>query len=559
MLKGLDIKNVAVIEKLNIEFSKGLTVLTGETGAGKSIIIDSINMILGARSNKTLVRHGEDKAMVSALFEVDKKSEEMLDSFGIDAEDGEIVVSRDLTPEGKSNARINGMMVSMSVLREISGNLVNIHGQQDNHAILDREKHIEFLDLFGKNEEILDRYKNKLAEVKEIRKKLQDIELDEEEKLRRIDLLNYQCNEIEKAELKIGEKEELESERIKVQNLTRIAEGVFGAYSALYESESVSAYDGVCMAENALSKVAEFDKNLDKIFSRVSDVKYAIEDIVHELKGMDVEFDEKYLNDIEERLDTITTLEKKYGGDTEKVIEYFEKISAELENIKNSDEVIKKLKSDLEKEEEDLREIGRELNQKRCADGEKLAGLIKRELSELDMPKVEFEVVVEKISEFLKNGMDRVEFMIITNPGEPLKPLAKVASGGELSRTMLAIKTVLSEVSGGETLIFDEIDTGVSGRAAQKIAVKLWGLGRKNQVICISHQPQLAAYSDNHFYIEKSQGEDSTKTTVKKLSEDERIEELARIIDGENITETAREHARQMIDNAKVVCRELIS
>lgn len=559
MLKGLDIKNVAVIEKLNIEFPEGLSVLTGETGAGKSIIIDSIDMILGARSNKTLVRHGADKAMVSALFSVDKKLEKILEDYGVEAEDGDIIINRDLTPEGKSNARINGMMVPMGVLKEISEKLVNIHGQQDSHSILDREKHIEYLDLFGENGEILKRYKEKFEEVKEIRKKLNEIIIDEDEKLRRIDLLNYQVSEIEKAELRVGEKKELEEDRIRVRNLTAIAEGVYGAYSALYENDTMSAYDGVCHAENALSRVAEFDKELEKIASRITDIKYAIEDVVHELKGMDVEFDEQQLNDIEERLDTITTLEKKYGGDTEKVLEYFEKISEELQNIKNSDEIIKKLESDLEKEERTLREIGKELSEKRGKDAEVLSGLIKKELSELDMPKAEFHVVLEWCEEFLKNGMDRVEFMITTNPGEPIKPLTKVASGGELSRTMLAIKTVLSEVSDSETLIFDEIDTGVSGRAAQKIAVKLWGLGRKNQVISISHQSQLAAYADNHFYIEKCQEGERTVTKVKKLSDTERIEELARIIDGENISDTARTHASQMIDTAKAVCRELIS
>ena len=559
MLKGLDIKNVAVIEKLNIEFPKGLSVLTGETGAGKSIIIDSINMILGARSNRTLVRHGADKAMVSAMFDVDKSLEKVLEEYGIDAEDGEIIVSRDLTPEGKSNARINGMMVPMGVLKAISEKLVDIHGQQDSHSILDREKHIEFLDMFGKNQELLEKYEEKLEILKKIKKTLKETEIDEEEKLRRIDLLNYQCTEIEKAELKVGEREDLEEERIKVKNLTAIAEGVYGAYSALYENESMSAYDGVSRAESALSRVAEFDKTLEKVYSRVTDVKYAIEDIVHELKGMDVEFDEKYLNDIEERLDTITTLEKKYGGDTQKVLEYYEQISRELDNIKNSDEYIKGLKIEQEKAEANLREIGRVLGEKRRKDAEKLSGLIKAELTELDMPKAEFQVLVEECDEFFKNGMDRVEFMITTNPGEPLKPLNKVASGGELSRTMLAIKTVLSGVSGGETLIFDEIDTGVSGRAAQKIAVRLWRLGRENQVICISHQPQLAAYSDNHFYIEKHQEEDKTITSLRKLSDVERVEELARIIDGENITEMAKNHASQMIDAAKSLCKELIS
>ena len=550
MLRGLDIKNIAVIEKLNVEFFCGMNVLTGETGAGKSILIDSINMILGARANKSLVRYGADKAFVSACFDVEKDIIPELEELGIDVEDDEIIISRDLTSEGKSTARINGVMVPLNTLKEISAYLINIHGQQDNQAILDSAKHVLFLDAYADAGELLKEYEEKLSIVKKIKNQLDGMKLDEEEKLRRVDMLKYQTDEIEKADLKIGEKEQLTEERVIVMNSGKIAESVSGAYKALYEGDGVSAYDGVSVSASYLESVSGFDKNLGEIHSRLIDVKYALEDIVHELRGIDFEYDENYLNEIEERLDTINKLEKKYGGSVEAVLEFYEKASSELENIQNSDEIIKKLKKELEKEENELRKIGEKLHLERKKAGEKLGKEIEKELAELDMEKAKFEVLVEHTDEFLKNGMDNVEFMISTNPGEPLKPLTKVASGGELSRTMLAIKTILAGVGDAGTLIFDEIDTGVSGSAAQKIASKLWGLGKQSQVICISHQPQLAAFADNHYLIEKKVTDDTAKTTVRKLDEEERILEVARIIDGSDITEAARVHACEMINSA---------
>lgn len=550
MLRGLDIKNVAVIEKLNVEFFEGMTVLTGETGAGKSIIIDSINMILGARANKALVRHGAEKANVSACFDVPEKLLKELEEFGIEAEDGEIIVSRDLTAEGKSTARINGMMVPLNILKEITSKLVNIHGQQDNQAILDSSRHVEFLDVYGNTLNILNDYEEKFSKIKKIKKQLSETEVDEQEKLRRVDMLKYQLDEIEKAQLKPGEKEQLIEERIIVANSGKIAESVSGAYKALYEGDGMSAYDGISVAADFLEGISEYEKNIGELYSRLTDVKYAVEDIVHELRGMDLEYDENYLNEIEERLNTITNLEKKYGGTTEAVLEFFEQASNELENIQNSDEIIKKLKIELEKEETDLRKIGEKLYVDRKKAGELLSRAIEKELAGLDMEKAKFEVSIEHSEEFLKNGMDSVEFIISTNPGEPLKPLTKIASGGELSRTMLALKTVLAGCADVQTLIFDEIDTGVSGRAAQKIAAKLWGLGKESQVVCISHQPQLAAYADNHYYIEKKISENSAKTSVRLLDDEERTLEVARIIDGADITPAAKIHAGEMIKSA---------
>ncbi len=547
MLRSLDIKNVAVIEKLSLEFRDKMTVLTGETGAGKSIIIDSINMILGARTNKTLVRHNEEKALVSACFDATKDVVKMLSDFGIESDEEDIIISREVTRDGKSISRINGVMVPLNILKEIAGNLVNIHGQQDNQSILDKEKHIDFLDVYAKNEAIKKDYEEGLRRVKDIKKRLLDTEVDEQEKLRRIDMIKYQTEEIEKARLIAGEKEKLLEERELVRNSAHIAKNIAEVYHVLYENDNMSAYDALSIATRSLEEVSQYDKKIDELSSRLVDIKYTVEDIVHELRGMDLDYDENYLNEIEERISVITGLEKKYGGTTEAVLEFFEAASAELQNIINSDEVIKKLKKELKAEENALKEIGKKLSDAREKAAKKLSSEILSELCELDMEKAVFDVSVEYSDEFLKNGMDTVEFMISANPGEPLKPLTQVASGGELSRTMLAIKTVLSEVTGAETLIFDEIDTGVSGRAAQKIAAKLWGLGRNGQVICISHQPQLAAYSDNHYYIEKNVDGDRVKTAVRALDDEERKLELARIIDGSDISENAIIHAGDMI------------
>ncbi len=548
MLRNLDIKNIAVIEKLGAEFSGGMTVLTGETGAGKSIIIDSINMILGARATKTLIRYGEEKASVSASFDVTDELIKKLEELGIDCEDDCLLLSREISIDGKSTARINGMMMPSAILKEISENLINIHGQQDNQAILNSNKHIDFLDEYAKTECELAEYAKQYAVLREIEAELEKSRVDEAEKQRIIDLLEYQTDEIEKADLKQGEKEELLEEREIIRNSARLAGGVAAAYAMLYENEQGSAYDAVSSAEAALEPIAGFDKSLAEISTRLGDVKYALEDIVHELRGMEFEYNESALNDIEERLDTIGRLEKKYGGSVEAVLEFYRKASAELEKAINNDEYIKHLEEKLADEREKLVALAEELYIKRSHAAADLSGKILAELADLDMEKASFEVNLEHGREFYRNGMDRAEFLITTNPGEPLKPLTKVASGGELSRVMLAVKTVLA--ASGETLIFDEIDTGVSGKAAQKIAYKLWSLGRKSQVICISHQPQLAAFADNHFRIEKEVGESSARTRLVELSSEERRGEIARIIDGADITETALKHAEEMITTA---------
>lgn len=550
MLRSLDIKNVAVIENLNIEFKGGLTVLTGETGAGKSIIIDSINMILGSRTDKTLVRYGASKAFVSAFFDAEDRFGELFEDLGIQQEDG-IIISRSMSADGKSIARINGVMVPLNVLRDIAANLVNIHGQQDNQAILNDSEHIGFLDEYAGCAELLSDYGEKYAQARDLKKRLDALKTDEEEKLRRIDMLRFQIDEIEKADLKSGEKERLLEERDIAANSAKIVAGVSAAYSALYENDRASAYDEISVAADALSEISGYEKNIAELYSRLTDVKYAVEDIVHELRGINPEFDENYLNEIEERLNTITKIEKKYGGDYEAVTEFYENAANELLTLKNSDEAAENLEKELSDKKNELKHVGEAIYLKRKTAGEKLSRAIEKELADLDMEKAKFSVFLEHKDVFLKNGMDEVKFMISTNPGEPAKPLTKIASGGELSRTMLAIKTVLAECDSTDTLIFDEIDTGVSGKAAQKIAAKLWSLGKNRQVICISHQPQPAAFADNHYYIEKTVDKDSARTSVRELSDAERELEVARITDGADITETSLTHASEMIAVAR--------
>ncbi len=542
MLNSLDIKNVALIEQLNIEIDKGMTVLTGETGAGKSIIIDAVNLLLGARTNKTLVRFGTDKARVQGLFSISDELCEVLADLGIDFEDGDLVISREIDASGKSVCRINGVLAPQGVLREVGSYLINIHGQQDNQALLNPQKHIAFLDGYAKTD--LTPFSVLYAKRKEISGQIDMLLKNEQERLDRQDLLQYQVEELAAAQLSPGEKDELSEQKLIMENAEKIAASVGEAYALLYEENS--AYDSISMAASALSRIGGIDERIDEIASKITEMQYAIADCVHELKsfGDGVEYNENILNDIEERLDLITRLERKYGGSEEAALEYLAQASAELLQLENADETVAELKLQLSEIEKELELAAAKISAHRISAAKRLQEEIELSLFELDMPKVKFEVKVEPC-EYTQNGADRVEFMICPNVGEPMKPLVDIASGGELSRVMLAIKSIIAD--GVDTLIFDEIDTGVSGAAAQKIAKKLSALAGGKQVICVSHQPQLAAAADNHYMIKKSEDKDRTVTHIYKLSKEERISELARIIDGDNITETAINHAKEML------------
>ena len=543
MLKELEITNIALIERLNLELDGGMTVLTGETGAGKSIIIDAVNLLLGARTNKTLVRYGTEKARVQGLFDVSDEILKLLENLGIDAEDSSLLLCREITADGKSTCRINGMMTPQSILREVGAHLINIHGQQDNQALLNPSKHIDFLDNYAKTD--LTAYSLLYNERKQILKELEKLSADEQERMQRIDLLEYQVQEIKAAAIHAGEKDELSEQKKIIDNAEKIAMAVGEAYSVLYEENS--AYDAISRAANALGSIEGIDSGIDEIAARINEVKYTIEDSAHDLKTFSdsIEYDENTLNDIEERLDLITKMERKYGGSEEKVLEYYEKAVKELALINNADEAADELKAKLAVLESKLVAESEKISANRLDAAKQLQAEIEKSLADLDMPKVHFETALIKTEEYTAKGAETAEFMICPNVGEQMKPLAEIASGGELSRVMLAVKSILSD--GVDTLIFDEIDTGVSGSAAHKIAQKLSALANGKQVICVSHQAQLAAAADNHYFIRKSTEGDRTVTHIKRLDSDERIMEIARITDGDNITDTAIKHAKEML------------
>ncbi|MCC8159763.1 MAG: DNA repair protein RecN [Oscillospiraceae bacterium] len=554
MLNQLSIKNVAVIDRLDVDFHGGVSVLTGETGAGKSIIIDSINMILGDRANKELVRYGTDKAVVQGIFDAPKSVCDALESNDIDVDGGEVVITRQITKDGKSVARINGMAVTLNILRALADELINIHGQHDNQALLTPARHSDFLDAYADNEEYINQYKAILSKKRETEKKIASLEMDEQEKMQRIDLLEYQVNEIKKASLEKGEEEDLKKQRDIYANAEKITSSVSEAYRNIYGGdEEQSAYDGISIAVDAMSGISDLNPQLGAIYDSLSTIMYTLEDTAHELKefGDSVEFDEQTLNDIEERLDLISKLKRKYGGSIEEILEYLAKAESDLNEIMLSDEKTNELKAELKSINKDLSEKGRILSERRKKAALTLEKAIEKSLGELNMEKSRFCVKVDSDNAFYENGMDKVEFLISTNPGEPLKPLAKIASGGELSRVMLAIKSILADSDGVDTLIFDEIDTGVSGKAALSIAKKLSDIGANKQVICITHLPQLAAAADNHYLISKDTDGDMARTTLTELDEEGRENELARIIDGGEVTETALSHAREMLKNAK--------
>lgn len=545
MLEELTIKNIAVIDKLHVDIKKGLSVLTGETGAGKSIIIDSINMILGERANKELIRNGCDKAEVEAVFGLTNEVKELLCNEDIDCDDDTVIISRKITADGKSTARINGCAVTLSTLRDVADLLVNIHGQHDNQALLTPAKHIGFLDSFAKCEKELALYKDLYQKRLELKKKLESLNTDDTRREERIDLLSYQVNEIEMAKLEPGEEEELIKTRDILSRAEEIKEASQMAYGMLYENDEGSAYDLISSALKAIEGITDVSESVSKAYDVISEAMYSIEDSAREVRDFadGVDFDPQALDEAEERLDLISKLKRKYGGTVEAVIEYCKNARAELDTMENSDRYRMELEADLTENTKEIELASQELTQKRKACAEVLSREIETALHELNMEKARFSVAVTP-KEYGADGADNVEFLISPNPGEDLKPLSRIASGGELSRVMLAIKSILAKVDGVETLIFDEIDTGVSGSAAQKIAEKLKVIAETSQVICITHLPQLAVAADNHFLIEKDVEGEMASTTLIDLDKDGRINEVARIVGGGDV---GLEYARKML------------
>lgn len=556
MLAELAIKNIAIIESVTVSFQKGFTVLTGETGAGKSIIIDSIHLLVGGRGSSDFVRHGADKAEIEGLFliEDDHPAIAKCSEFGIEIEEGMLLLKRDIYPSGKSVCRVNGKLVTITILREIGRTLVDIHGQHDNQEMLDEKSHLRLLDEFGGKEiyPALNEYQSIYREYVKIKKDLASLNENEQMMAQRLDLLKFQLNEITNAQLKIGEDEQLLTEKKKLTNFEKLFSSLNTTYEALQGEQK--GLDWVGLALSNLDEAQTIDEELKEIYSIVSNSYYQLEDIVHTLREKldELEYDPNRLNEIENRLNIIHQMKRKYGDSIEAILEYCAKIDDEIEMITNRESHIETLNKKLVSIEKDLLVEANHLTSLRKNAAEKLTEAIHKQLKDLYMDKTVFEVKFfeQDNIEFQPDGIDKIEFYMSTNPGEPLKPLAKIASGGELSRIMLALKTIFSQHQGVTSIIFDEVDTGVSGRVAQAIGEKIYRISVNSQVLSITHLPQVAALCDHHFFIRKEIKEQRTITSIQQLSERERIEEIARMISGSHITTATEEHAKELLDLA---------
>lgn len=547
MLSLLHIENIAVIEQADISFDKGFNVLTGETGAGKSIVIDAISAILGQRAYRDMIRTGTNKASVRAVF-TKVPNFPWFEENGVEY-DEETVIQRDIFLDGKNVCRVNGTLVTVAILHKLGIQLINIHGQHDSASLFDEENHLRFLDAFADNGALLADYREKFAAVSELRRQIDRMTMDEGEKLRRMETLKYQIAEIEKADLKSGEDEVLEQRRKLLQNSEKLSQGLEEASEALLggdDSDGAAAL--LAQAAYALSRIARYSDDYTGFQERLTDLKYQVQDIADEVRDSldELSYSADELETIEARLDIIHRLRRKYGADCDEILAYLDKAQKELDEIEFADDRVEQLKKKLAKQEKQAWDAALALRKNRQEQGTVMAEKILSELSQLDMPRVQFQCRFRE-TELTSEGADAVAFYLSANAGEDLKPLSKVASGGELARIMLSMKNVLAEKDAVDTLIFDEVDTGVSGRAAQRIAEKLKSLAKHKQVLCVTHLPQLAALADTHMLIAKSEHDGRTYTTVTPLNRKGRAMELARIIGGTHITETTLKSAEEML------------
>ena len=547
MLSLLHIENIAVIECADISFDRGFNVLTGETGAGKSIVIDAISAILGQRAYRDMIRTGSNKASVRAVF-TDVPELSWFADNGVEY-DPETIIQREIYLDGKNVCRVNGSLVTVSILNKLGLQLINIHGQHDSASLFVEANHLNFLDDFAGNYQLRNAYFETFLAVEKIRKEISRISMDEGEKLRRMETLKYQIEEIEKANLTAGEDEELEGRRKVLQNSEKIADGLNDAVENLYGGDDTDgAATLLSIAERALARISKFSDDIASLHEKVADMMYQVQDVAEIARDVrdDLAYSADELERIESRLDVIHRLRRKYGVTCTDILEYLEKAKQELDEIEFADDHVERLKKKLKKAEKAAWEAALELRKNRQETAERLSGRILTELAQLDMPKVQFACQFTEL-ELTGNGADAVAFYMSANVGEALKPMSKVASGGELARIMLAMKNVLAEQDKVNTLIFDEVDTGVSGRAAQKVAEKLKAVARNKQVLCVTHLPQIAAMGDTHLLIAKGEREGRTYTTVTPLDIEGRKRELARIIGGANITETTLKSAEEML------------
>ena len=556
MLSLLHIENIAIIEQADIVLQPGFTVLTGETGAGKSIIIDSIGAILGQRTSRELIRSGAKKGFVSAVFEdIPAALKRQLEELGLDTEDdGTVRIQRELSTEGRSVCRVNMRPVSASVLKTLSPYLINIHGQHDGQKLMQEEYHIDFLDSFFEAETLLEQFRPMYAELHTLRSKIRELEKSGQQREQRIDMLRYQIDEIEAAQLQPGEEEMLTERRQFFENAGQLAYSLQAASKLLSggEEEDDGAMDLLSRAADELADVAALSQDLNNLSQKAEEARYQVEDLAASVAMLaaDVDFSPKERDAVEERLDVIYRLRRKYGATIEEVLSYHDKASKELGELENADDRKDEMMEKYHRTLTCAREIASELSKRRRQAAEELEAKIVAQLKDLDMPKVRISIQVSSQTKLNPHGMDEVRFLISTNPGEPVKPLSKIASGGELSRIMLAIKNVLTQTEDVGTLIFDEIDTGVSGRAAQKIALKLGEISHRKQTLCVTHLPQLAAMGDHHLLIKKSLSEEYTFTDVFSLTEEERVSELARMLSGDAITELSMQNAAELLERA---------
>ena len=555
MLSVLHIENIAVIEQAEILFEGGFNVLTGETGAGKSIVIDAISAILGERTYRDVIRTGANRAFVSAIFtnipQYDWFSENQ-----VEFDTQELQVQREIYADGRNVCRVNGRPVSVASLKKLGGRLINIHGQHDSQQLFDEENHLTYLDALARDEQELEAYQQAFSAMQSVQREIQKLSMDESEKLRLVETLTFQIEEIRAANLVSGEEEQLKERRKVLQNAEKLSDALRAADEALYGGDSSDGAAGLLSnAEHALSRVNNISADMEALYQKISDLMYSVQDAADELRTMrdDLSYSEGELEQIEERLDTIHKLKRKYGASVEDVLTYLSKSEARLDEIEFASDRLESLKKQQAAFQKEAVRLGEILRKRRQEAAQQMQTQICDELRQLDMPKIRF-VCEFTPQEPAENGLDRVRFLMSANVGEALKPLSKVASGGELARIMLAMKQVLAQQDGVPTLIFDEVDAGVSGRAAQKVALKLWAVSKGRQVLCVTHLPQIAAMADAEFTVEKRVEHERTYTSVLHLDGSGRRQELARLIGGSMITETTLAGAAELLrlaDEAK--------
>lgn len=563
MLSLLHIENIAVIESADIQFDKGFNALTGETGAGKSIVVDAIGAIIGERTSRDLIRTGARSALVNAVFTGLPPLAWFQENGGGPDEDGNLLIQREIQPDGKNVCRLNGRLITVAQLRQLGRQLLNIHGQHDGQQLLDERCHLEYLDGFGETGSLQEEYRVAFGRFAVLRREIAALQMDEAEKARRIDSLEFQIAELERAGLKAGEEEALTERRNLLRNAGKLIEAVEGAHLALSGDEEREGAAGLIgAAESSLHAAARLSGQVAELVDRLTELRCSADDLAEQVRDLrdGFDFEPGELDELESRLDVIYRLKKKYGDSVEEMLDYLERCRKELDEIQFSSDTIARLERDLGKAMEEVRRRGEALSRARREAAKALEERIQTELAQLDMPKVRFQVEFRpKAGEYAmdETGLDEVQFLMSANVGEDLKPIQKIASGGELARIMLALKNVLAENDQVGALVFDEVDTGVSGRAAQKVAEKLAGVARTKQVLCVTHLPQLAAMADVHFSVEKGERKGRTFTEVERLSRERRMEELARLTSGERITGATLAAAGELLDSAERFKRAL--